>query len=192
MADWKTLFCRFLHGAYYIFIKTIQDTIGSSVTTHKCACLKAGPWQIYWIGSTLRVIVMMNIESFKSFLFPWNFPVFSSTSSCQWFLNRNVNNMVSAICQITVILIECSKTIKNTRHINNWLLLHILQFNTIRNKSWCFITKACGGGSLLRWIHPYILNRYQFVCVNGHNSRIFQKGLGVPQGYHLGHLFFII
>lgn len=47
-------------------------------------------------------------------------------------------------------------------------------------------------GSLLRWIQSYILHRSQFVCVNGQYSGIFHNGSGVPQGSHLGPLFFII
>lgn len=47
-------------------------------------------------------------------------------------------------------------------------------------------------GSLFRWAKSYILKRSQFVCINGQKSRQFFSTSGVPQGSHLGPLFFII
>ena len=48
------------------------------------------------------------------------------------------------------------------------------------------------GGSLLRWVESYIKNRTLHVSVQGFLSDSFEPSSGVPQGSHLGPLFFII
>lgn len=47
-------------------------------------------------------------------------------------------------------------------------------------------------GFLLRWIWSYLRDREQVVTVNGYQSNPFDVPSGVPQGSHLGPLFFII
>ena len=48
------------------------------------------------------------------------------------------------------------------------------------------------GGNLLRWVESYVKNRSQYVSVQGFCSKSFVTTSGVPQGSHLGPLFFII
>lgn len=47
-------------------------------------------------------------------------------------------------------------------------------------------------GSLLRWVHSYLNNRSQLVALKGFKSSPVIIKSGVPQGSHLGPLFFII
>lgn len=47
-------------------------------------------------------------------------------------------------------------------------------------------------GILLWWIESYLKNRNQLVTVNGYRSDLFRVPSGVPQGSHLGPLFFIV
>ena len=47
-------------------------------------------------------------------------------------------------------------------------------------------------GSLLRWIKSYLLNRSQLVTVNACKSNVITVPSGVPQGSHLGPLFFLL
>lgn len=46
-------------------------------------------------------------------------------------------------------------------------------------------------GSLLRWCESYLKNRSQLVKIRGYNSDIKVVPCGVPQGSHLGPLFFL-
>ncbi|CAH2096311.1 unnamed protein product [Euphydryas editha] len=47
-------------------------------------------------------------------------------------------------------------------------------------------------GSLLRWLHSYLLNRTQLVTVSGYESSPFIAESGVPQGSNLGPLLFLM
>lgn len=47
-------------------------------------------------------------------------------------------------------------------------------------------------GSLLRWCESYIRNRSQLVSLKGFNSNVMQVPSGVPQGSHIGPLFFVM
>lgn len=53
---------------------------------------------------------------------------------------------------------------------------------------------TCWGihGSLLRWLESYIVNRSQIVTLGSYNSDRVSIPSGVPQGSHLGPLFFIL
>lgn len=46
-------------------------------------------------------------------------------------------------------------------------------------------------GSLLRWVESYLSNRSQLVAIKGYSSQPIAISSGVPQGSHLGTLFFI-
>lgn len=45
-------------------------------------------------------------------------------------------------------------------------------------------------GNLLKWCHSYLLDRRSKVVVNGYESKVYITSSGVPQGSHLGPLFF--
>lgn len=47
-------------------------------------------------------------------------------------------------------------------------------------------------GSLLKWVQSYLVGRTARVVVNGHSSDTFAPTSGVPQGTHLGPIFFIM
>lgn len=47
-------------------------------------------------------------------------------------------------------------------------------------------------GNLLRWVESYLRNRSQLVAIKGFTSSPAPVGSGVPQGSHLGPLFFIV
>ena len=47
-------------------------------------------------------------------------------------------------------------------------------------------------GSILKWMESYLVGRQQFVRFLGHCSSLFETRSGVPQGSHLGPLFFIL
>ncbi|KAG6452984.1 hypothetical protein O3G_MSEX007903 [Manduca sexta] len=47
-------------------------------------------------------------------------------------------------------------------------------------------------GSLLRWCESYLKNRSQLIAIRGFTSKIFTVPSGVPQGSHLGPLFFLV
>nr|CAH7748267.1 unnamed protein product [Callosobruchus chinensis] len=46
--------------------------------------------------------------------------------------------------------------------------------------------------SLVKWVSSYLHNREFFVSINGHKSHLVTPSSGVPQGSHLGPLFFVI
>ena len=46
--------------------------------------------------------------------------------------------------------------------------------------------------SLLNWIESYLIDRSQYVKMSGNKSQPFIVFSGVPQGSHLGPLFFIL
>jgi hypothetical protein len=48
------------------------------------------------------------------------------------------------------------------------------------------------GGTLLEWMKSYLIHRVQYVNVCGARSTFFRCLSGVPQGSHLGPLFFIL
>ncbi|KAG6445910.1 hypothetical protein O3G_MSEX004133 [Manduca sexta] len=56
----------------------------------------------------------------------------------------------------------------------------------------CKLTDMGIHGSLLRWCESYIRNRSQLVCIRGFKSRVCTVPSGVPQGSHLGPLFFLV
>lgn len=47
-------------------------------------------------------------------------------------------------------------------------------------------------GSLLRWCESYLRNRSQIVTIRGYKSDLKSVPSGVPQGSHLGPLFFLL
>ena len=54
------------------------------------------------------------------------------------------------------------------------------------------LSRAGVHGSLLRWCESYLLNRSQLVAVRGFTSEASPVPSGVPQGSHLGPLFFLV
>lgn len=75
---------------------------------------------------------------------------------------------------------------------SSWWCLYKFQKGFQKNKSCCFTT----------FIHVYTWKLVEVdavlysedipICVNGHNSRIFQNGFCVPRGFHSGPQFLII
>ena len=76
--------------------------------------------------------------------------------------------------QVDVVYTDFEKAFDRVDHVN---LLHKLQTLGIR-------------GDLLRWVQSYLSNRSQAVIMGGFKSDFIKVPSGVPQGSHLGPLFY--
>ena len=49
-----------------------------------------------------------------------------------------------------------------------------------------------GGGVILDWLNKYLSDRFQYVDIENEKSTLCPSGCGVPQGYILGPLLYLI
>ena len=105
----------------------------------------------------------------------WGFMRSRSTASALVQVTDDLCKAVDKNFEVAVVFFDVRKAFDTVPHLNLLMLLHELGVNSY----------------LVNWIKSYLLNREQFVVIDGTESHPIHVVSGVPQGSVLGPLLFI-